>query len=219
MTDPPFIGAAAELVAKRFGVPMLVISQDVFPEIAVKLGRLRNPVVTGVLGLVVTSYLRYADRVVVIGETMERRIVAKGVDPARVRVISELGRLGEGPAAAARERLGARARSRREVRRDALRQRRSRAGPRHARAGVDAPARPRRPRRRDHRRRRAAPGAHDPRGGGRGRQGQVPALAGLRAARSSRSRRPTSTSSGSHAGLPATSSRAGCGASSPPDGP
>ena len=88
MTDPPFIGAAAELVAKRFSVPMLVISQDVFPEIAVKLGRLRNPVVTGVLGLVVTSYLRYADRVVVIGETMERRIVAKGVDPARVRVIS-----------------------------------------------------------------------------------------------------------------------------------
>ena len=88
MTDPPFIGAAAELVAKRFRVPMLVISQDVFPEIAVKLGRLRNPVVTGVLGLVVTSYLRFADRVVVIGETMERRIVAKGVDPARVRVIS-----------------------------------------------------------------------------------------------------------------------------------
>src|SRR4030081_3763378 len=37
MTDPPFIGAAAQLVARRFRAPLLVISQDVFPEIAVKL--------------------------------------------------------------------------------------------------------------------------------------------------------------------------------------
>ncbi|HEY5057530.1 MAG TPA: glycosyltransferase family 4 protein [Gaiellaceae bacterium] len=88
MTDPPFIGAVAELIARRFRAPLLVISQDVFPEIAVRLGRLTNPVVTGVLGMVVSSYLRFADRVVVIGDTMKERIVAKGVDPARVRVIS-----------------------------------------------------------------------------------------------------------------------------------
>jgi putative colanic acid biosynthesis glycosyltransferase WcaI len=91
MTDPPFIGAAAQLVARRFRAPLLVISQDVFPEIAVKLGRLRNPVVIGVLGVVIASYLRFADRVVVIGETMKTRIVAKGVDPSRVRVISNWG--------------------------------------------------------------------------------------------------------------------------------
>jgi glycosyltransferase involved in cell wall biosynthesis len=91
MTDPPFIGAAAELVARRFRVPLLVISQDVFPEIAVKLGRLRNPAIVGVLRLVIASYLRHADRVVVIGETMQRRIVEKGVDPARIRVISNWG--------------------------------------------------------------------------------------------------------------------------------
>ena len=45
MTDPPFIGAIARVVAARFRVPLLVIAQDVFPEIAVKLGRLRNPLV------------------------------------------------------------------------------------------------------------------------------------------------------------------------------
>jgi putative colanic acid biosynthesis glycosyltransferase WcaI len=91
MTDPPFIGAAAELVARRFRVPLIVISQDVFPEIAVKLGRLRNPLVVGALGLVIDSYLHFADRVVVIGDTMKQRIVAKGVDPSRVRVISNWG--------------------------------------------------------------------------------------------------------------------------------
>jgi glycosyltransferase involved in cell wall biosynthesis len=91
MTDPPFIGAAAELVARRFRAPLIVISQDVFPEIAVKLGRLRNPLVVGALGLVIDSYLHFADRVVVIGDTMKERIVAKGVDPSRVRVISNWG--------------------------------------------------------------------------------------------------------------------------------
>jgi colanic acid biosynthesis glycosyl transferase WcaI len=91
MTDPPFIGAAAQVVAKRFRAPLVVITQDVFPEIAVKLGRLRNPLVIGLLGVVIASYLRFADRVVVIGETMQRRIVAKGVAPDRIRVISNWG--------------------------------------------------------------------------------------------------------------------------------
>jgi glycosyltransferase involved in cell wall biosynthesis len=91
MTDPPFIGAAAELVARRYRIPLVVSSQDVFPEIAVKLGRLRNPVVIGALRIVIASYLRYADRVVVIGETMKRRVVDKGVEPRRIRVISNWG--------------------------------------------------------------------------------------------------------------------------------
>jgi glycosyltransferase involved in cell wall biosynthesis len=91
MTDPPFIGAAAELVARRFRVPLLVISQDVFPEIAVKLGRLRNPVAIAALRVVIDSYLRHATRVVVIGETMKQRVVAKGVRSERIRVISNWG--------------------------------------------------------------------------------------------------------------------------------
>jgi colanic acid biosynthesis glycosyl transferase WcaI len=91
MTDPPFIAAAAQVVARRFGVPLVVISQDVFPEIAVRLGRLRNPFVVGVLRALIASSLRHADRVVVIGETMGRRIEEKGVDPARIRVIPNWG--------------------------------------------------------------------------------------------------------------------------------
>src|SRR5262249_804925 len=51
MTDPPFIGAMARIVARRFRRPLLVIAQDVFPEIAVKLGRLHNPVVVHALRL------------------------------------------------------------------------------------------------------------------------------------------------------------------------
>jgi len=87
MTDPPFIGAVAELVARRFRARLLVISQDVFPEIAVQLGRLRNPVLVRALGLLVGHYLRRADQVVAIGETMRIRLEAKGASPEHVRVI------------------------------------------------------------------------------------------------------------------------------------
>jgi colanic acid biosynthesis glycosyl transferase WcaI len=87
MTDPPFIGAMACVVAMRFRAPLLLIAQDVFPEIAVKLGRLRNPVVVRVLRLLVNSSLRSADRVVAIGDTMKRRLEEKGVRSERIRVI------------------------------------------------------------------------------------------------------------------------------------
>jgi colanic acid biosynthesis glycosyl transferase WcaI len=87
MTDPPFLGAAAYAIAKRFRAPLVVVSQDVFPEIAVQLGRLENPAVVGLLRGLVGFYLRHADRVVAIGETMRGRLEAKGAAPENVRVI------------------------------------------------------------------------------------------------------------------------------------
>jgi len=87
MTDPPIIGDLGVLVGRRVGAPVLVISQDVFPEIATELDRLRNPVVVGVLRTLVGAYLRRADRIVAIGETMRERLEAKGAPPERLRVI------------------------------------------------------------------------------------------------------------------------------------
>ncbi len=87
MTDPPVVADVALLVARRYGAPLVVISQDVFPEIAVQLKRLENPFLMGVLRALVSVYLRRADRIVAIGETMRRRLEAKGAPPERVHVI------------------------------------------------------------------------------------------------------------------------------------
>ena len=87
MTDPPMVGDVGLAVARRFRVPLLVISEDVFPEIATKLRRLENPVLVGVLRHLVQLYVRRADRIVAIGETMRRRLEAKGASPERIRVI------------------------------------------------------------------------------------------------------------------------------------
>jgi len=75
------------VVARRFEVPLLVISQDVFPEIAERVKRLEHPLVLGALRRLVGLYLRRADRVVAIGETMKLRLVHKGAREGRIEVI------------------------------------------------------------------------------------------------------------------------------------
>jgi glycosyltransferase involved in cell wall biosynthesis len=68
-------------------VPLVVISQDVFPEVAVELKRLENPIVVRLLRAAIGAYVRRADRIVAIGETMRVRLERKGADPRRIRVI------------------------------------------------------------------------------------------------------------------------------------
>jgi glycosyltransferase involved in cell wall biosynthesis len=87
MTDPPIVANIALLVARRFRVPLVVISQDVFPEIAVQLKRLENPVVMSLLRGLVGLYLRRADRIVAIGDTMRQRLEEKGAPAKRILVI------------------------------------------------------------------------------------------------------------------------------------
>ena len=87
MSDPPFVPALARIAAARLRVPYVAIMQDVFPEIAVELGRLRNPLLIGSLRSLVRFGLRRATRVVGIGETMRSRLIEKGVPAERVEVI------------------------------------------------------------------------------------------------------------------------------------
>jgi colanic acid biosynthesis glycosyl transferase WcaI len=87
MTDPPMVGDVGLAVAKRFGVPLLVISEDVFPEIATQLHRLNNRVLVAMLRQMIGLYLTRADRVVAIGDTMRRRLEEKGAPADRIRVI------------------------------------------------------------------------------------------------------------------------------------
>src|SRR6187200_2282182 len=77
MTDPPVVG----------DIGLVVISQDVFPEIAERVKRLEHPLVLGALRKLVGLYLRRADRIVAIGETMKLRLVHKGAREGRIEVI------------------------------------------------------------------------------------------------------------------------------------
>ena len=63
MTDPPIIADVALLVARRFRAPLVVVSQDVFPEAAVELKRLENPFIIGFLRIAIRFYLERAEGV------------------------------------------------------------------------------------------------------------------------------------------------------------
>jgi glycosyltransferase involved in cell wall biosynthesis len=88
LTDPPIIGLAALLAARRHGARFVFLCQDVFPEVAVLLEDFHNRGVNAALAMVNRFLLRQADAVIALGDTMKRRLVeGKGADPARVTVI------------------------------------------------------------------------------------------------------------------------------------
>ena len=88
LTDPPIIGLAALLKARRSGGRFVFLSQDIFPEVAALLEDFHNEAVNGALNRINRYLLRQADAVIALGTTMKRRLVeGKGADPAKVSVI------------------------------------------------------------------------------------------------------------------------------------
>jgi putative colanic acid biosynthesis glycosyltransferase WcaI len=90
MTDPPIEGIAGALVARVSGRPFVYNIRDMYPDMAVGGAIVRTGSFTARWEAMHRWALRQAARVIVLGEDMRDRIVAKGVDPARV-VISRDG--------------------------------------------------------------------------------------------------------------------------------
>jgi putative colanic acid biosynthesis glycosyltransferase WcaI len=87
MTDPPMIAAVAALVGRIRRVPFVYVSEDVFPEVGMELGRIRNPLLIRALSRLNRWLWRRADRVVAIGRDMERRLVGAGCPRWKLEVI------------------------------------------------------------------------------------------------------------------------------------
>jgi len=90
MTDPPIEGIAAAVVARLSGRPLVYNIRDLYPDMAVGGSIVREGSFTARWEAMHRWALRHAARIIVLGEDMRDRIVAKGVDPARV-VISRDG--------------------------------------------------------------------------------------------------------------------------------
>jgi glycosyltransferase involved in cell wall biosynthesis len=87
-TDPPIIGLAAYMAARRFRVPLVMAYQDIFPEVAVLLEDFHSKTVNRALQMVNCFLATRSARNVALGETMRRRLVdGKGADPGRTLVI------------------------------------------------------------------------------------------------------------------------------------
>ena len=86
MTDPPIEGIAGAIVARLTGLPFVYNIRDMYPDMAVGGKIVRAGSWTARWEAMHRWALRQAARIIVLGDDMRDRIIAKGVDAARVVV-------------------------------------------------------------------------------------------------------------------------------------
>jgi colanic acid biosynthesis glycosyl transferase WcaI len=89
MTDPPFQGIVGAFVAWLKRRPLVYNIRDLYPEMALGGAIVREVWWVKLWERLHRWALRRASRVIVLGEDTRDRIVAKGVDPARVVVVRD----------------------------------------------------------------------------------------------------------------------------------
>jgi len=90
LTDPPIIGLAACLASRRYGVPFVMSYRDVFPEVARLLEDFHVESVNAILQRVNRFLVAHADRVITLGESMQRRLIdGKGAEPRKTVIIPD----------------------------------------------------------------------------------------------------------------------------------
>ena len=88
-TNPPLLVPIAAIVALLRRSPLVIIAQDIYPEIMFAHGMARQDSVAGrLLARLFQWAFRRATKVVALGDTMVARLVQKGVAKDRIEVIS-----------------------------------------------------------------------------------------------------------------------------------
>ncbi len=89
MTDPPVAVLIAALVAGARRLPLVYNVRDLHPDMAAAAGLIRPGVALALWARLHGWALRRATRVIVLGDDMRRRVIAKGVAPERVVVVRD----------------------------------------------------------------------------------------------------------------------------------
>jgi glycosyltransferase involved in cell wall biosynthesis len=87
LTDPPIIGLAAYLSARRFRAPLVMSYRDLFPEVTVLLPDFHSKTINALLQGVNRFLVRKAARVIALGDTMRERLIENKGAPAERTVI------------------------------------------------------------------------------------------------------------------------------------
>ena len=89
MTDPPVAGIAGAFVARRLGCPFVYNIRDMYPDMAVGGDIVRSSAWVDRWEQMHRRALKQAARVIVLGDDMRERILAKGASPDRVVVVRD----------------------------------------------------------------------------------------------------------------------------------
>ncbi len=89
MTDPPVAGIAGAFIARRLGRPFVYNIRDMYPDMAVGGDIVRPGAWVNRWEKMHRRALKQAARVIVLGDDMRERILAKGVAPERVVIVRD----------------------------------------------------------------------------------------------------------------------------------
>lgn len=94
--SPPLtIGVFAWILGKFHGAPFIYNVQEIYPDIAVRLGALRNKRLIGWLERLERFVYRKGEKIAVIAPRMRQRLLEKGVPPAKVEVVPNFVDIGD----------------------------------------------------------------------------------------------------------------------------
>ncbi len=85
-TDPPLLPLLAGSYARLVGARFVFSVKDVYPDLAVELGEISNPIWLKLLQFATRFGLRHADLVTVLGEDMKEKVLRKGCAPEKIRI-------------------------------------------------------------------------------------------------------------------------------------
>ena len=85
---PPFVGPlAGAACALRFKVPLVTVIFDIYPDVAIATGRVKNPVVIRLARVAEQLTYRLSDRIVVLSEGFRATMLERGVPASKIEVI------------------------------------------------------------------------------------------------------------------------------------
>lgn len=86
-TDPFFLPLLGRFIQWRYRIPFIAYLQDIYPDIAVALGKAKEGRLTRTLRHLLVSSYNKADRVVVLCHDMKKRCIKNGVQEQRIEII------------------------------------------------------------------------------------------------------------------------------------
>lgn len=88
-TDPPFLGIIAMVISRLKSAPFIYNTRDLYPDVAIELGKLKRGFLSCMFDYLNKKALYAAAIVVPLGQSMEDRLISKGVPKERIRVIPD----------------------------------------------------------------------------------------------------------------------------------
>jgi putative colanic acid biosynthesis glycosyltransferase WcaI len=88
-TDPPLLGALGALLKRRWKCRLVYNVRDLYPDIAIANGGLKNRFLLSLLERANRLSYRSADCIIVLGEDMRQRLIAKGVAPEKIALVPD----------------------------------------------------------------------------------------------------------------------------------